>query len=88
MGEVASKGGGTVNDLLPSVADDRRALHGRRWPEVIIYSLVSGVAGMVAGAAVSLVVSGTARAAVWCAVAGATSVGAGLAHDTAPVNAL
>jgi hypothetical protein len=56
-------------------------------PSLIAYSLLSGAIATVAGAAVSLAVSGTARVAVWCLVSTATSVAGGLGHGSAWVNA-
>jgi hypothetical protein len=44
----------------------------------VVYSVGSGALATVAGAGASLVVATADRVAVWCAVAGTASVGAGL----------
>lgn len=55
-------------------------------PNLVAYSLVSGVAATAAGAVLSLTVVGVARIAVWCTVTGAMSVASGLARDSAAVS--
>lgn len=47
------------------------------WLVMAVYSVCSGAVATVAGAMASLVAAAADRVAVWCAVAGATSVGAG-----------
>jgi hypothetical protein len=48
------------------------------WLDKLVYSACVGVTAMVAGATASLAVAAIYRVAVWCAVTGATCVGAGL----------
>jgi hypothetical protein len=48
------------------------------WLAKVLYSACSGVVATVAGAGASLAVTAADRVAVWCVVAGATSVGGGL----------
>ena len=43
------------------------------------YSLASGFTALVAGAAVSLLTTGTARIIVWCVAAAVVSIAAGVA---------
>ena len=57
-------------------------------PHVLAYCVVTGVIATTAGAVVSLVAVGTARIGAWAAVLVSVSVGAGLAYDSGPVNAL
>jgi hypothetical protein len=57
-----------------------------RQPSLIAYSLVSGAFATAAGAAMSLAFSGRARLAVWCAVAGVSSVAAGLVRESSQVS--
>ena len=52
-----------------------------------IYSACSGGIATVAGAAASLAAAAADRVAVWCAVAGATSIGAGLIWHSGLVRA-
>jgi hypothetical protein len=49
----------------------------------VAYSLASGLAATIAGAAASLLCAGTARIAVWCAVTVAVSVTAGFSYEAA-----
>ena len=51
------------------------------------YSVCSGAAATVFGAAASLVVPAADRVAVWCAVSGVTAVGAGLMWHSGSVSA-
>jgi hypothetical protein len=53
---------------------------------MVSYSLASGALGLAGGAAVSLITSGRLRIIIWCAVAGAICVAAGLVYSTASVN--
>jgi len=55
---------------------------------VLGYCAVTGAIATIAGAVVSLVAAGTARIGVWAAVLVSVSVGAGLAYDSGPMNAL
>jgi hypothetical protein len=54
-------------------------------PHVAFYSLVSGAAATVAGAAASLSASGPARIAVWLVVGTAVAAASGLARHSAAV---
>jgi hypothetical protein len=58
-----------------------------RGPAGLAYSLVSAALGTATGLAVSLVATGTARLVIWCAVAGALCVGAGLVSRSAAITA-
>ena len=57
-------------------------------PSVLGYCVVTGAIATIAGAAVSLVAAGTARIGLWAAVLVSISIGAGLAYDSGPMNAL
>lgn len=65
------------------ITADERGVCGpqQRRQGMVIYSLASGAVSLVAGAAVSLVASGTGRVVVWCAVSGGASVVAGLIYE-------
>lgn len=54
-------------------------------PGVVSYSLITGIVAAGAGGVAGLTAAGTARIAVWCTVAGATSIASGLAHDSAAI---
>ena len=84
MGDVRQSGSGAV------LIDDggRPTLPARPpgWSK-IIYSVCSGALGTMVGAGASLLVPATARVAVWCTVAGAVCVGAGLMWSSGWVTA-
>jgi hypothetical protein len=68
-------------------SDDQQVRHpASRPPRLIAYSLVSGALATTAGAAMSLAFSGGARLAVWCAVASAAAVAAGLVRESSTVS--
>jgi|HubBroStandDraft_2_1064218.scaffolds.fasta_scaffold67791_1 hypothetical protein len=93
MRKTAEQGDG-VGKSLPSGRKlallefgDQQVRHpASRPPRLIVYSLVSGALATTAGAAMSLAFSGGARLAVWCVVAGGSSVAAGLVRESSPVS--
>ncbi len=59
---------------------------GSGWTTVLGYSVASGAIATAVGAAVSLVVSGSARLAVWCVATAVLSAAAGLVSESAAVS--
>jgi hypothetical protein len=71
------------------LADDRKA-GGQRHQQsrLFVYCAASGVLGTAAATALSFAASGVARIAIWASALGLVSLLAGLAYDSARVNAL
>jgi hypothetical protein len=71
------------------LTDDREAGGRRhRQSKLFAYCAASGVLGTAAATALSFAASGVARIAIWTTALGLVSLLAGLAYDSAPVNAL
>lgn len=64
------------------------ARNAERFPNAVVYSLVSGAAAALVGAAAALTVSGFNRIAIWSTVSAAASVALGLAWDSAAVSSV
>jgi hypothetical protein len=76
-------------DVTAVLVDDRET-NGQRHSQsqLFAYCAGSGVLGTAAATAVSLTASGITRIAVWATALGLVSLLAGLAYDSAPLNAL
>lgn len=84
MGNARQPGSGAV---LVDGGNQPASLVQPSWLVKVIYSACSGAIATVVGAAGSLAVAAGDRAIVWCAVAGAASVGAGLIWHSGLVSA-
>lgn len=84
MGDVRRQDDGVV--LIGDGGQPGSPGRSRAWGTAV-YSVCSGALGTVAGAAASLVVPAVARVAVWCGVAGAVCIGAGLTWHSGRVSA-
>lgn len=78
---VADRTAGGTARLTADKQEDQAAGAQRCRPGMVAYSLGSGIVSLVAGAAASLIVTGTARVAVWCGVSAAVSVSTGLWYE-------
>lgn len=95
MADIVLKGDGVngtawfANGSPSHESEDGQTSHveQRMSPGVVSYSLITGIVAAGVGGVVGLTVAGTTRIAVWCTVAGATSIVSGLAHDSAAIGA-
>jgi hypothetical protein len=77
----------SVSDVPAGYTDGQQCTsNGRGWSGAV-FSVVSGAVALVVGAAASLLTSGSARVAVWCAVSGSAAVVAGVVRELVPFSA-